>query len=84
MYRNDYGVTLALHIANGNTIDKKNIILWNLTHIARNVKVHKATDKPFNSEYVIFDASKKQTYIKVKDMDFHLLNKDTYMSLVDE
>lgn len=85
MYRNDYGITLALHIVNGNTVDKRNIIPWDLTHIARNIKVHRTKSKEFNDEYIIFDANeKKRTYIKVKGLDFHLLSKDSYMSLVDE
>ena len=63
-------------------MDKYNIIPWDLTHIARNINIHKITNDDFNDEYIIFDDNKKKSYIKVKGLDFHLLNKDTYMSLV--
>lgn len=86
-YRNDYALTLALRIVNGHTILPKDIIPWNLLHVGRNTSVYRDNDDPYNTEYtVMFDNWKKgkirKEYINIKDMDFHVMNKDIFVELI--
>lgn len=77
MYRNDYSLTIALWIVNGHTINKQDYIPWNLLHLNHQVKAYRVTD----TEYVFIDNNK---YIKLKDTDFHLLDKKNFMELTNE
>jgi hypothetical protein len=86
-YRNDYAITLATNIANGNTTSIEDIIPWNLIHVGKNTTVYKNTDNIFNTEYtVMFDNWKKgkirKEYSIIKDMDFHVMNKENFLELV--
>ena len=88
-FRNDYGLTLATRIVNGHTIPTEDSIPWNLLHAGKDVIIHKNTDEEFNTEYtVIADKSNRgrtrKEYIILKDMDFHVMNKDNFMELVSE
>lgn len=79
MYRNDYGVTIATHIVDGHTINKQNYIPWTLNHVNSYVKVYKLND----TEYMMLnETGKRAEYMIVKDMDFHCMNKETFMELV--
>lgn len=87
IFRNDYALTLALRIANGHTVLSKDIIPWNLMHLGKNTQIHANSDKKFNTEYTImFDAWQrgkiKKEYITIKDMDFHVMNKDLFVELM--
>ena len=86
-YRNDYALTLANRVANGHTSIKEDIIPWNLVHIGKNTTVHKNIDNIFNTEYtVMFDNWNKgkirKEYITVKDMDFHVMDKENFLELI--
>ena len=86
-YRNDYAITLATRIANGNTLPVEDLIPWNLVHIGNNTMVHRNSDDMFNAEYtVIYDnwqrGKIRKEYIITKDMDFHVMNKENFMELV--
>jgi hypothetical protein len=86
-YRNDYAITLATRIANGNTLPAEDLIPWNLTHIGKNTMVYKNNDDVFNTEYtVMFDnwqrGKIRKEYIITKGMDFHVMNKENFMELV--
>lgn len=86
-YRNDYALTLATRIANGNTLPVEDLIPWNLVHVGINTMVYKNNDDDFNTEYtVMFDnwqrGKLRKEYITTKDMDFHVLNKVNFMELV--
>ena len=88
-YRNDYALTLALNIANGHLVPKSDIIPWNLNHIGKNTQVYKTNDDQMNTEFVItFDnwqrGKIRKEYILVKDIDFHMMNKNNFMELVNE
>ena len=78
MYRNDYSLTIALWIVNGHTHNQQDYIPWNLLHLATQVKAHKIS----TTEYIFFDS--KQKYITLKNVDFHLLNKQNFMELTNE
>lgn len=87
VYRNDYALTLALRIANGHITLPGDIIPWNLVHVGKKTSVYKNTDKEFNTEYtVMFDNWRRgkirKEYVIIKDMDFHVMNKDNYMELI--
>ena len=80
-YRNDYALTLALRIANGHTILPGDFIPWNLVHVGKDTTVIKNNQDELNTEYtVLFDNWKRgkirKEYMTIKDMDFHLINKD--------
>lgn len=89
MYRNDYGLTIAHRIVNGHYEDTNNYIPWSLTHIATDVKVYRNTLNLFNTDYTVMcdrniRGKVKTEYCIVKDTDFHIMDKNTYMELVDE
>jgi hypothetical protein len=86
-YRNDYAITLATRIANGNTLPVEHLIPWNLVHIDSAIKVYKNSDDVFNTEFtVMYDnwqrGKIRKEYIITKDMDFHVMNKENFMELV--
>ena len=88
-FRNDYGLTVATRIVNGHTTPIEDSIPWNLLHAGKDVIIHKNTDEEFNTEYtVITDKSNRgrtrKEYIILKDMDFHVMNKDNFMELIRE
>lgn len=88
-YRNDYGLAIASRIINGQTVDPQEIIPWDLVHVKKDVIVYNKTDDEFNTEYMMVADHEdvlldKKEYIYVKDMDFHMLNKENYMELVSE
>jgi hypothetical protein len=77
MYRNDYSLTIALWIVNGHTTSKQDYIPWNLLHLNNHVTTHRINE----TEYLCI---KNNKYITVKDIDFHILNKNTFMELTNE
>lgn len=86
-YRNDYGLTLAWRIVNGHSYIQNDIIPWNLIHIGPKTYVYKNNEDLYNTEYtVIFDkwirGKIKKEYMNIKDMDFHVINKDIFMELI--
>lgn len=88
-YRNDYGLTLSWLIVNGHLPVKSDIIPWNLIHIGPKAHVYKNNNDGFNTEYtVIFDrwmrGKIKKEYITIKDMDFHIINKDIFLEIINE
>jgi hypothetical protein len=87
-FRNDYALTLALRMVNGHVDNPKDFIPWNLMHIGTNTTVYPNNEGEFNSEYtIIFDSWQKlkikKEYNVIKDMDFHLINKDLYARIID-
>ena len=84
MYRNDYSLTISLRIVNGHLDDNKDFLPWNLVHAAKDTKIYKVNDTEFNTEYLVMSRNtQKSTYFLIKDIDFHLLDKDNYMELVN-
>ena len=85
-YRNDYGLTIAHRIVNGHSNVRSDILPWNLTHIGPKTFVYKNNDEAYCNDYtVVFDKWRqgkiKKEYIIVKDMDFHIINKDIFLEL---
>jgi hypothetical protein len=84
MYRNDYAITIALRIVNGNTFDSKDYMPWPLVHLGKEITAHRKNDIPFNTEYLLINSEEKKKYIFIKDTDFHCMSKSNFMELVDE
>lgn len=86
-YRNDYALTLATRIVNGQFLPKEDIIPWNLVHAGKNTQVYRNNDDEFNTEYtVMFDnwqrGKIRKEYTIIKDTDFHVMNKENFMELI--
>jgi hypothetical protein len=82
-YRNDYALTLANHLVNGHMFETKDAIPWNLIHIHPDSKVYTANENEFAVSKHIFKNNKSKTeYILIKNMDFHMMNKDNFLELV--
>lgn len=79
-YRNDYALAIALHIVNGGIEDTSNYIPWQLVHVNERAKVYK-TD--LMNEFVITRQNKRTEYIKVKDFDFHMLDKENFLEIIN-
>jgi hypothetical protein len=84
MYRNDYAITIALRIVNGNTFNDKDYVPWPLVHLGKEISAYRKNDSLFNTEYLLINNDKKQKYITIKDIDFHCMSKSNFMELVDE
>jgi len=89
LFRNDYALTLALRIANGHTDNSKDFIPWHLMHVGTNTYLYPNNDDEFNTEYtLIFDrwhrSKIKKEYMTIKDMDFHVMNKENFMELIND
>ena len=88
VYRNDYALTLALRIANGHSSNPSDYIPWDLLHIGKNTQFYSNHNMEFSTEYtVITDIWKKgkvrKEYITIKDVDFHVMDKDLYMEMIN-
>jgi hypothetical protein len=87
IYRNDFSLTLAHKIVHGHLPDKRDILPWNLMHIGIQTQVYADNHEPFNTHYtVVYDTWKrgklKKEYITIKDIDFHTINKDIFLELM--
>ena len=88
VYRNDYGLTLALKIVNGHSDVKSDYIPWNLIHLGKNTQITKNNEEEFDTSFRIkFDnwqrGKIRKEYIDVTDMDFHIMNKDLYVEIIN-
>jgi hypothetical protein len=95
VYRNDYGLTIALKIVNGHSDVPSDYIPWNLVHVGKNTSVYADTSdtfdckgENFNTSFtVMFDNWKnskmRKEYINIKDMDFHIMNKDLFEGVMN-
>jgi len=89
IYRNDYALTLALRIANGHSDNKQDIIPWNLVHVGKNTSIYRNDTDSLNTEYtVMYDnwqrGKIRKEYITIKDTDFHVMNKENFMELIND
>lgn len=85
-YRNDYGLTLAWRMVNGHSYKQSDIFPWNLMHIGLKTAVYKNNTDFYDTEYtIVYDkwmrGKIKKEYIVVKDMDFHIINKDVFLEI---
>jgi len=85
-YRNDFALTFALRMVNGQLEDINHYIPYPLTHISKDVIVT-TNDHLYNTSYTLLYNNHtqykiKKEYINIKDMDFHMMNKENFMELV--
>lgn len=88
VYRNDYGLTLALKIVNGHSDNKRDYIPWNLLHLGKNTQIEKTNADEFDTSFkVMFDnwqrGKIRKEYVDITNMDFHIMNKELYVEIID-
>lgn len=88
-YRNDYALTIATRLVNGQFIPKENVIPWPLYHVGKNINVYRNNDDEFSTEFtVMFDnwqrGKIRKEYLTIEDMDFHVMVKENFMELINE
>lgn len=86
-YRNDHALAISSRIINGHIEDITMYMPWALNHIKNELIVEKLTDSVYNTSYKVYKQTERNgktkiDYCIVNDMDFHLMNKDTYMEIV--
>lgn len=80
-FRNDYALTIALKTVNGHYSNPGDYFPWKLLHVPLDIKVYRDTLTSYT--FVSVDKKNEKTYyLKVKDTDFHMLNKSNFMELV--
>ena len=87
VYRNDYALSIAVRIVNGQFLPKSNIIPWSLYHVGKNTSIYRNNDSEFNTEYtVMFDnwqrGKIRKEYMYIDNMDFHVMIKENFMELI--
>lgn len=83
-YRNDYALTIALRILNGQLPDNK-YIPWPLLHVSNDVKIQRQSVTGYTAFHEVNSKlSTKQLYMNIIDTDFHMLNKTNFMELMNE
>lgn len=80
IYRNDYALTIALKTVEGHLVDPLNYFRWNLLHVSPTIKVERDGDTSYTLTAKDKNTGKNQ-YIKIKDIDFHLLSKANFLEL---
>lgn len=84
-FRNDHALAISCRTVNGHLEDKSIYMPWALTHLNTDILVDKLTDLEYNTSYKIYKENQKTTKIEyciINDMDFHLMNKNTFMEIV--
>lgn len=79
-FRNDHAFAISNRILNGHIEDNSNYIPWNLLHIGEKTLVQKIS----KTEYKILLLEDKTKYIIVKDIDFHMLDKNNFIEIFNE
>ena len=80
-FRNDFALTIALRIVNGQTECPSDYMPWDLLHVSKDIKVYRNSD---TSYLAIETIPEKKKYCIVSDTDFHCLGKETFIGLMNE
>ena len=88
VYRNDYGLSIATRIVNGQFLPKHNIIPWSLYHVGKNTSIYRNNDDQFNTQYtVMYDnwqrGKIRKEYMYIDNMDFHVMIKENFLELIE-
>lgn len=88
VYRNDYALTLALRIVDGHYSDASSFIPWDLLHVGKNTQIYKDSEDELDTSYtVMFDhwnrGKIRKEYNIIKDQDFHIMNKDLFVEMIN-
>lgn len=79
-FRNDHAFAIANRIINGHLENKSNYIPWNLLHVGEKTNVQKISE----TEFKITLKQEKSKYIIIKDIDFHMLDKNNFLEIFHE
>jgi hypothetical protein len=83
MYRNDYALTIALRTINGHLDNQQDAITGRLIHASDTVKIERVDDVTYNVKSdMSSNGTTRQQYIKIRDYDFHMINKNNFMELM--
>jgi hypothetical protein len=84
-YRNDYGLTMALRTVNGHLENPQDFITGALIHAAPDLKVERVDDITYDVSSTVTNGNKKaRTHqIRLTGFDFHVLNKQNFMELIE-
>lgn len=82
MFRNDYALTIALRTIYGQVEDSKHYIPWSLMHVSKGTMVQKISNTEFQTAYRATINGTKTSYVIFSGTDFHVMDKDLYMSLI--
>ena len=80
VYRNDYAVTIALKTINGQLYEPRDFISWELLHVPDKATVYKESDTVYTLECTDPHTAKLE-YIKLTNLDFHIMNKNNFLDL---
>lgn len=85
-FRNDHALAISNRIVYGQLEEYSMYIPWALTHIKNELIVEKLTESIYNTSYKVYKQTEIQgktkiEYCMVNDMDFHVMNKNTYMEI---
>lgn len=80
-FRNDYALTIAHKTVNGHIQPREDFIPWPLTHISHEITVERTGDTAYTLQFT-HGQPKKPMYMRVRDMDFHMLGKKNFLELV--
>jgi len=86
-FRNDYAVSIGLQIVNGHLQNPVDFIPWNLYHVGKLTSVYKNNDSTLCDEFLVMhdnwkNGKIKKEYIILKNIDFHVINKDNFVELL--
>lgn len=81
-YRNDYALSIALHLANGQVPAVANAIPWELCATLPDHTVEQLADTTFKVTWTT--AKGTQQYITVTDMDLHIMGKKSIEAMIND
>lgn len=81
MYRNDYALTLALRTVNGHIEQPQDYLHWRLLHIDLKTAVTRNSDTSYRA---VRSNTPRSDWVQLSDIDFHMLDKQNYMELINE
>jgi hypothetical protein len=79
-FRNDYALTIALKTVNGHLIPDEDRIPWPLVHVSQDVRVRREGPTQYTMTFRSA-GSDRDSYISVRDLDFHMLGKQNFLEL---
>lgn len=80
-YRNDYALAIALKTVHGHWPSPEYFLPWPLVHIDLGVRASRVSDTAYGLNY-IEPVTNKALTIEIRDLDFHMLDKDNFLEIV--
>lgn len=83
IYRNDFALSIALNTVNGHVQENIPSIPWPLHTTFYDVYLNQLEEDSFQLNYVRFGKKEQHQRLKIKNMDFHVMNKPDLDKLCD-